>query len=365
MRLITAAALLWTVTAQADEVTLVDNDASVKILIGDEVLSVYLKGQGYNKPFMYPLAAPGAVERLVDASDRRVWVAQERAALKSPGEAATAEFGAVLEIERVERPWLKIAGEDLWIHQRDVVPLSGMITRMLQAEASREYDHLHHKGIWLSIDEVNGIRYWAEQGVIRNAGVEVLRPSGNPARFRVTNHWLGNEGRPLLVETTQISVFPNRLLIYDIDLKAADQSVTFHDTKEGLFAIRLSNEMRESTAGGPVTGCNGVVGSKQLWGHALPWIDYAGPVSGEMVGVTLMDYPDNFRPSRYHVRDYGLFAINPFGEAAYTGGQQPEQPLTLEPGNSVRLRYGLYVHRGDAASGDVAGAYEQFVEAAR
>jgi hypothetical protein len=78
--------------------------------------------------------------------------------------------------------------------------------------------------------------------------------------------------------------------------------------------------------------------------------------------VTIMDHPDNFRPSRYHVRDYGLFSVSPFGEKAYTNGSSPAAPVHLEMGKTLRLRYGLYVHDGDAATSNVPMIYEVFAK---
>ena len=257
MRWLTLIALLWTTAAQAQDVEIVKNAHSLKLSIGGEVFSVYNLGHDYAKPFMYPVAAPGALDQFVAAGGGEVYVAQEQAKLKSGG---TAIFGSQLTINKVERPWLKIAGVDDWINEQDVIPVAGFITRRLKAHAGKDYDHVHHKGIWVSIDEVNDIRYWAERGVIRNDAVEVLEASGDVGRFRVTNHWLGNDGEPMLEEKTTITVSPNRLLSYNIAFKALGQPVTFHDTKEGLFGIRLPNDMRESVAGAPVVGCNGALG---------------------------------------------------------------------------------------------------------
>ena len=360
MRWIALVTLLCSAAAQAADVSIVKNEQSLKITIDDEVFAVYNLGRDYQKPFMYPVAAPGAIEQLASAGKGSVYVAQENAKLKAGG---TAEFGTVLTIDKVELPWLKIADQEDWIHQHDVVPLSSFITRVLEKEASKTYDHVHHKGIWQSIDEVNDVRFWAEKGKIQNESVEVNSVTGDPAVFTVTNHWLGHDGQPLLIETTKISVFANRLLAYDTTFKAVGQSVTFNDTKEGLFGIRLPNEMREAVANAPVVGSTGDVGTKALWGRTMDWIDYTGPVSGRLCGVAVMDDPDNFRPSRYHVRDYGLFSISPFGEAAYTNGTSVAKPHTLEPEGTLRLRYGLYVHAGDTASAHVADVFQQFVKA--
>ena len=239
-------------------------------------------------------------------------------------------------------------------------PGGTIITRPIIAKG--EGDHPHQKGIWLAVDEVNEVDFWAEAGPIRNISIKALEPRGNPAKFQVINHWLDPAGDPVLKETTTISIFANRLLAYDITLAPHGEPVTFEDTKEGLFGIRMIDALRERE-GGTVVNSAGHKGTKEAWGQPADWVDYHNTVSGQTVGVALFDHPENFRKSRYHVRDYGLFSINPFGERAYTNGRQEAAPLTVEPGASLRLRYGLYVHPGDAESAKVADVYQQFVEA--
>jgi len=219
-------------------------------------------------------------------------------------------------------------------------------------------DHPHHKGIWFSIDEVNEVKFWAEAGKILNVKVEAVE--GNPGRIKLKNHWLGAEELPIVIETTTISIFPSRLIIYDATFTAAVEKVTFGDTKEGLFGIRIATTMREKV-GGVVVNAEGKNGTKECWGRPSKWVDYSGPVGGKTYGVAMMDHPANFRPSRYHVRDYGLFSVSPFGEGAYQEDKAKSQPVTLEGGKSLQLRYGLCVHTGDAAEGKVAAVYEQFL----
>ena len=239
-------------------------------------------------------------------------------------------------------------------------PGGAIITRAIGDPEDK--DHPHHKGIWLSVDEVNEIKFWAEAGKILNVKVEAIE--GNPAQIKLKNHWLGKDELPVLVETTTISIFPSRLVIYDTTLTAAVPKVTFEDTKEGLFGIRVASTMREKV-GGIVTNAEGKKGTKECWGQPSKWVDYTGPVGGKEYGVAIMDHPSNFRPSRYHVRDYGLFTVSPFGEGSYQNDKSKSQPVTLESGKSLRLIYGLHVHAGNATEGKVAAAYEQFLNATK
>ncbi|WP_417390611.1 PmoA family protein [Gimesia sp.] len=222
-------------------------------------------------------------------------------------------------------------------------------------------DHPHHKGIWVAVDEVNEVDFWAEKGKIKNSDVKITKAAGNPAVMQVTNQWLGEDGKPIVTETTVISIYANRLLTYDITFKAGDKPVVFEDTKEGLFGIRLPNGMREKEEGS-VENNTGIKGTKDNWGKPTEWIDYYGPLNGKLYGVALMDSPQNFKKSRYHVRNYGLFTISPFGDHSYSNKKSPADPKHLKAGETFNLKYGLYIHEGNTQQGNVADAYQQFLK---
>lgn len=213
----------------------------------------------------------------------------------------------------------------------------------------------------MSVDEVSGTKFWNEGAKIENVSVKIVTAKGNPAEMIVTNHWLGKNGQPMVKEVTDIKFYDNYVLAYDTQLSPGGSSVVFNDTKEGLFGIRLKNGMREKE-NGKVINSNGAKHTRGCWGKIADWVDYSGPVDGKMVGVAIFDHHGNFRPSRYHVRDYGLFSISPFGEKAYTNGAKPASPVELKSGQSLRLRYAMYIHQGDFQKADVAGAYRQYID---
>ncbi|QDT14433.1 hypothetical protein CA12_05060 [Alienimonas californiensis] len=239
-------------------------------------------------------------------------------------------------------------------------------------------DHPHHKGVWISVDEVElhkgegddaemlgPFKHWVEAGRIDTKEVKLDREAGS---ITAVNHWLSPEGEPVLKEETTIAVHApspkGTLLTYDITLSppAEGTTATIGDTKEGFVGVRMAPELDVKRGRGVITNSEGGEGESEAWGKLAAWCDCSAPATdGEPGGgVALFDHPENFRPARYHARGYGLMAISPFGPKAYTSGQEEAAPVEIK--EPLRLRYAVYVHDGDAKSGDVAGAYKAYAE---
>ncbi len=188
----------------------------------------------------------------------------------------------------------------------------------------------HDLGLSFAVDRVNGIDYWSERGWILYFSLNTPNSSQGPAHMRVYNAWLDRRKERVLTESTTVGIYPNRLITYDATLTAEKNPVTFEDTKEGLFGLRVVDSMSEA-AGGRVASSDGHHGTSECWGKSFDWVDYSGSVKGKTVGVAIFDHPKNFRRSRYQVCQDGLFSISPFGEHAYTNGKNPAQAVHLAP----------------------------------
>ncbi len=227
-----------------------------------------------------------------------------------------------------------------------------------------EKEHPHHRGIWVTVDEVNELKHWRESNRVECQSAEITVPAGDHAELIVVNHWLdaNSPPQPVLKETTTIRIFSNRLMVFNIELTPLIPSVTFGDTKEGFLAFRFDDPLKGDRTG-KIRNADGLEGEAGCWGKPSAWIDYVGQFEQDQVGVALFDHPQNFRPSRYHVRNYGLYTISPFGEGAYQNAPEKAAPITLTPTDRpLRLRYGMFIHSGSLASGDVAATYEAYLK---
>jgi len=101
---------------------------------------------------------------------------------------------------------------------------------------------------------------------------------------------------------------------------------------------------------------------KNVWGKQSNWVDYYGTVDGEKLGVAMFDHPSNpHHPTYWHSRDYGLFALDPFGQKAFDP-KAKESLWKLPPGQSLRFRWRVVIHPGDAQSAHIADLYTEFTK---
>ena len=61
---------------------------------------------------------------------------------------------------------------------------------------------------------------------------------------------------------------------------------------------------------------------------------FGGSMAGENVGMTIFCHPENFRPSWFHARDYGILEANPFGRQAFGKGEKTGR---VQPGEKMRF----------------------------
>ncbi|MDA8743660.1 PmoA family protein [Rubripirellula amarantea] len=212
-------------------------------------------------------------------------------------------------------------------------------------------DHIHHKSMWMTHGEVNGIDFWSnEEGcgtIVQTAGEASV--DGDAAVILTQNDWLSPDGERVMSDTRRFAFYDEggrRLIDCDFLLHAPDASVNFGDTKEGSFGIRVAGSMKvEADQGGIIINAADET-NLDAWGKKSPWVDYSGPIDGKTVGITIHDHPSSFGyPTRWHVRTYGLFAANPFGYYDFEGGEKT-RGINLPKGNSIRLNYRVVLHEG-------------------
>jgi hypothetical protein len=226
-------------------------------------------------------------------------------------------------------------------------------------------DHLHHRGLWFSYDDVNGVKFWENDPSYtkpRMGRIEVRdaqwKDGDRSGTLTATIEWRDPNGKALLVETRRM-VFNSdpklRTIDFHITLTAA-QDVTFGDTKEGAFAIRLADNFTEKK-GGKMIDADGRTSMANIWGKRSNWVDYTGEVDGEKLGVAIFDHSQNPRhPTYWHARDYGLFALNPFGRNAFDPNQE-ESHWKLPAGQKLVFRWRVVIHPDDAGVADLYKGY--------
>lgn len=236
-----------------------------------------------------------------------------------------------------------------------------------------ERDHPHHRSLWYSHGAVNGVDFWSEGAkagrIVHDRFLE-LQSGADSGLIRSANKWVAPNGEVICTDERLFRVYARpkheRLFDFEVTLKAGDRPVVLGDTKEGTMAVRVAESMRlmqpkRKPGQGHIVLSTGLRDG-QTWGKRAEWCDYHGPVQGKLVGIAIFDHPSNpVHPTWWHVRDYGLFAANPFGVHDFEKKPAGTGNLVIAPGQSVTFKYRFYLHEGDEQQAQVAERYRRYV----
>lgn len=250
-----------------------------------------------------------------------------------------------------------------------VHPLIGLDGEVLTA--LRPKDHIHHRGVyWTWVrHEQNGksLGSWWQPDTIHADGKELAFADGPVfSWFRARHEWVyqakgSTETMPFVDEQVVCRVFQTsphgRAIDFDITLTAMVDGISMGGTTEldkgyGGFTFRYgpAADVQIAADGQPI--------AKDLNHLRARWADWSGRfkladgnLAGRRSGAAVLiapDHPDS--PPEWITRYYGVLGVT------YPGLRMLDMPK----GKPLRLRYRVWIHRGDAKEGRVDEAYRAF-----
>ena len=247
------------------------------------------------------------------------------------------------------------------------------------------HDHPHHRGLFFAHGNINAVDFWGEEpptkaaqtangvyyptsgdlptGKTKFRKLDLVKSLGRRGTLKAEFDLTGPDGKALASETQEYT-FSGDEATRVIDCAftlTADKGVPVKigDTKEGTFAIRLGPGLSKPNV--KMVNSEGAVGEDQIWGKRANWVDYSAAVDGEPLGIAIFDNPGNLKhPTYWHARDYGLFAVNPFGEHDFYHDPHRDGSVTIAAGQSLALRYRVVIHHGDPTAAKITEAYNRY-----
>lgn len=241
-------------------------------------------------------------------------------------------------------------------------------------------DHPHHNSLWIAADHVHcqmpaaGDRFedytynfYVDEtfqgrapGRIVETGITSERLESNGFRIAQTLEWRGPvewaapAGRLAAAETRTFRISPAPgMYVIDIDsrLSAVDWGFTIGPTRHAYFNVRVAESIAV-TSGGAIIDDRGARDAAAVTGAGSRWVDYSGPVGGgALAGVAVCPDPRDHDETAWFVTDWGVVTVGPFRNRG----------RKLEKGTSIRLRYRVLVHDGDADDANVADRLREYL----
>jgi hypothetical protein len=316
---------LFTGCGPANKVEFIEGDNQIDIMVDDRAIGTYKYDPDLSKPFIYPVYSPSG------------------------------------EVVTRWAPFRQVEGES--------------------------NDHLHHTGIFFTYGngEVNGNTFWGNRDVpprtgdskypqIRQVELKEMKGGRGHGHIKALYHWVDSANIPLL-EEDRLMEFHASENHYTIDftmhLSALDRTVTFEDTKEGMFAIRVADWLGEGNPRSDIEGtgeylnAEGDKTEKGVWGKRSSWVRLEGEKDGKTIGIAIFHHPQSVNyPTYWHARGYGCFAVNPLGQYDFQRGRKMENPqhrtYTLEPGETGLFKFRMLIYEGEMTKEQFDQEFEEF-----
>jgi len=230
-------------------------------------------------------------------------------------------------------------------------------------------DHAHHRGLMFALGNVAFadaaadepyLIFWGEEGEPNHLGhiatTELeANVEDNGVVLQSTNEWRRNSDDALvLTELRRITVHPptkeGYLLTWESDLTAGARDLMFGGTPGAAVSyyglgLRVAPDMDR----GLITDANGKSGPADVNGDNATWCAYISPVEPAR-GFAMFDHPQNPR------HPTGWFAMND-GFGYITASLVAHEPYPLKAGETVKLRYGLFVFDGQPSAETIAAQF--------
>ncbi len=312
--LILATATLAGGCSMGPRVEFVEGDNKISVLVGGELFTNYLYGSELTKPILYPVRTPSGT------------------------------------VVNRGYPLVEVEGEST--------------------------DHPHHAGVFFTYDGVNDDGFWnntTSPPQIKHVRVTKMKPGVGKGRLSTVMHWVGKSGQVLLEEKRSM-VFcageDSYAIDFEIDLKAKETKVVFGDTKEGMFAIRTADWLREKGGSGRYLSSNGDETEDNVWGKRAKWVRLQGEKDGKTIGIAILNHPTSVNyPTYWHARRYGLFSANPLGQYDFQKKHNPKEAkplnLTLERGQTAHFGFRMIIYEGQRTQEQLEDQFRVFVKSVR
>jgi hypothetical protein len=240
-------------------------------------------------------------------------------------------------------------------------PVNGPLTGG-SVTSMRNGEYPHHSSLFFGCDLINGGNYWQEgleRGRIISVNAEILKEGGDSVVISDECIWSRPGAASPIKDSRKFIVTLSSASVYQIDVEITMEmlmDVHIRKTNHSLFSVRVAADLSVKN-GGSMVNSEGAKGEKETFGKPAPWMDYCGKRGEFIEGLAIMQHPSNpWYPSPWFTRDYGFISPTPMF------WPQNGEETFLKRGETLRLRYRVYVHGGntdEAKIGELFGKYKQ------